>query len=255
MNDIGIDCALIGQQHEILGARLVALGMNSGKILGHPHACVGNNPFTRLQHKILQCLEALVHLLIKGAPFVGVRRRLKRGLQCRLHGTAKDAVERIVVGHGNRIVFMFVAAGAGNGEPHQAACGHVDAVIKDVMDVAGKPRAQREEAQGRERGLVILQIQLIGGELLDDEPVKWLILVERANDVIAIGPGPRKRFLLEKNIALVVRIAGDIQPVTRPVLAVLRRVKELIDQFGMRNPRLGFEAGRQAGEDEMCAAV
>ena len=54
--------------------------------------------------------------------------------------------------------------------------------------------AQRQKAQRGQCPLVIGQRQTVGGNLLDDESIVGQILVERANDVVAIGIGPGKRW-------------------------------------------------------------
>ena len=61
---------------------------------------------------------------------------------------------------------MIVAAGAADRQPLQAAHGHVDAVVDDVVDVVEETPAEREKAQRRQRPLVVAERQAVGRELL-----------------------------------------------------------------------------------------
>ena len=94
------------------------------------------------------------------------------GVSC---GTGEHAVERVVVGRRNRIELVIVAAGAGDGQPHQAAGHDVDAIVVDVERVVEEPAAEREEAHRRRVGGIS---GLIGGELRDDELVERHVAVE-----------------------------------------------------------------------------
>ena len=46
----------------------------------------------------------------------------------------KDARERVVVAGGDRVELVIVAARAGDGEPHEGACGHVKLLINSIHD-------------------------------------------------------------------------------------------------------------------------
>jgi hypothetical protein len=63
--------------------------------------------------------------------------------------------------------------------------------------------------------------------LLEDESSIGLVVVERFDDVVAIFPGVR--VVVVVNVAPTVCVPRDIQPVTSPALAVVRRCEELID--------------------------
>ena len=54
----------------------------------------------------------------------------------------EHAVQRVVVGRGDRIELVIVAAGARDREPHHAAGHDVDAVVDDVVLVVEKPPAR-----------------------------------------------------------------------------------------------------------------
>ena len=48
--------------------------------------------------------------------------------------------------------------------------------------------AERDEAECRQGVLVGAEVQLVRGELFDDESVVRLVLVERLDDVVAVSP-------------------------------------------------------------------
>ena len=64
--------------------------------------------------------------------------------------------------------------------------------------------------------------RLVAGELLEDEAVERLVGVEGADDVVAIAPGVGPRFV--ELVAVGVGVAGEVEPVPAPALAVVRRL-------------------------------
>src|SRR5690606_27210337 len=76
---------------------------------------------------------------------------------------------------------------------------------------------------------IVTEVELVGGELLDDESVERKILVERADDVIAIRVGERILALRREDVAAGVRVARDIEPMARPSVAVARRGEKALD--------------------------
>ena len=91
--------------------------------------------------------------------FFRIRRRLGPRLGCYNHrqiarhvAAGKDAVEGVVIGGGDRLVFVIVAAGTGDGEPHQPAGHQIDAIVDDVVLVAEKRAPDGEKSQRRQIG-------------------------------------------------------------------------------------------------------
>ena len=141
----------------------------------------------------------------------------------RLVRAGEDAVQRVVVGRRDRVELVVVAAGARDGQPHQPARHHVDPVVDDVVRVVEEPPAERQEAHRRQRPAVVARRQQVGGELLDDELVVRHVLVERADDVVAVGvrrTGSRRSSV--EDVPLGVGVAGHVEPVPAPALAVVR---------------------------------
>ena len=96
----------------------------------------------------------------------------------------------------------------------------------------------------------------VGGELVLDEPIEAEVFVERADDVVAIGIGERADPVVaeHQHAVLGVGVAGDVEPVPAPALAVMRRGQQPIDDpgEGIRRPvvfeRLDFLGGRRQAD-------
>ena len=109
--------------------------------------------------------------------------------------------------------------------------------------------------EGRGHDLVTGRIgQEVAGKLLDREGVKRLVVVEGLDDPVAIGPHRALGVALE---AVGVGVAGEVQPLHRHVLAVVRRSEETVEGLGPGVGRFVGEerlqvgiGGRQAGEVE-----
>ena len=110
-------------------------------------------------------------------------------------------------------------------------CGGDDVVdlIEPILLRVGRlvvPRAQPEEAGGNEgvgRGVG----KLVAGDLLDQEAVVRLIVVECADDPIAIAPGAGLGRVSLESVGF--RESDEIEPVSRPALAVMGAGEQLID--------------------------
>ncbi len=103
--------------------------------------------------------------------------------------------------------------------------------------------------------------KLIGGELLADELIVGQVVVEGRDHVVAIGVGIRIAAVLGEDVALGVGVAGHVEPVPAPALAVGGRGQQAIDHLGVGVGRgVVFERfdlvgrGRQAGQVECRAA-
>ena len=93
--------------------------------------------------------------------------------------------------------------------------------------------------------------QQVAGDLLDDELVVGQVAVERVDDPVAIEPDAARLVLLE---AVGVGVAGGVEPVPAPALAVVRRGEQPLDQLlvgvrrcrrrGTRRPPRASAAGR-----------
>ncbi len=81
--------------------------------------------------------------------------------------------------------------------------------------------------------------QQVAGELLDREPVERQVAVEGVDDPVAVLPD-RARGV--DAVAVGVGVAGQVEPVPRPALAVVRRGEQAVDE-----PLVGVGRGRRRG--------
>src|SRR5262249_44399465 len=82
---------------------------------------------------------------------------------------------------------------------------------------------------GGEASLRTLGPHLVAGDLLLHETIVGLVLIEAADDVVAIAPGVGPRLVSFK--ALAFGEAGEIEPVAPPSLAVARRGEQTVDDL------------------------
>ena len=129
---------------------------------------------------------------------------------------------------------MVVAPGAVDGHAEHAASDRGQDIVQIVVpplrvvllaEVHARPGS--EKAGGDER-LVGHVIQLVARDLLAQELGVRLVLVERVDDVVAVAPGVYSDVVLLETVG--VGVAGDVEPVAAPALAVMRRVEQLLDQ-------------------------
>ena len=159
-----------------------------------------------------------------------------------MESRVKDGPQPVVVGLRDGVVAMVVALGAGDGHAHQRGTQHSDLlsddlVLRQLRIVHGVARAIGSHAQeggGNElvgalriehRLLVIAMrraCQFIAGNLLLDELVPWLVVVHRANDVVAIAPGIRPHAVGFRE-AIRVCVTHHIQPMPCPAFAIVFR--------------------------------
>ena len=131
-------------------------------------------------------------------------------LKIRSNGCRKCSEHPIVVFLRNRVIFMVVASRTTDRQPEQPARDHINAIIHLVMHVAHEVTAERQKSHCRQRAFVITQRQLIGSQLLHDEPIERQVFIEGADHVVAIRVAPRIVLVLEEDVALRVRIPRDV---------------------------------------------
>ena len=186
------------------------------------------------------------------------RRHGDHGLFPGLRDAREDAVQRVVILRRDRVELVVVAARARDGQAEETFGHRVDAVVDHVVRVI-EPLADRDEAERGEPRVVGFDVrQLVRRELLDDELVVRLVLVERLDHVVAIGPGVGKAVVhppVVPRAADGVGVARGIEPVAAPALTVGRRGEQALDDFRKSLRRLIAQKTRhllrrrrQAGE-------
>ncbi len=158
---------------------------------------------------------------------------------------------------------MVVAAGAGDRQPQQAAGERVDAVVDlvELLAVAVVHRPGGEEAQRRQIARSLSPPSIRSAAICcPDELVVRHVGVERVDDPVAVAEALRIEPGFER-VGLVLAVAGHVEPVPGPPLAVVRRGEQAVDHTGERLGRLvGQERldlvgrRRQAGQVERRAA-
>src|SRR5919198_608286 len=97
---------------------------------------------------------------------------------------------------------MVVAAGTGDRQPQQPARDDVNPIVDDVRLIVQETPAEGEETQSGEGPFVFAKVQLVGGELLEDKPIKRQVVIESADDVVAVGVGISVAAFLLEDVAL-----------------------------------------------------
>ena len=151
-----------------------------------------------------------------------------------------------VVPLGNGIELVAVAARALEGHPHDARPqdlyfigDDVEAVLHEAELVAGAvgPHAQEaggdqvvDHLPGNHRSRLVVD-QLVSGDLLHQKTVVGLVGVEGPDHVVPVPPGmfPARSVGIDLP-ALVVGIAGHVQPVPPPALPVAGRLQQAVDE-------------------------
>ncbi len=85
------------------------------------------------------------------------------------------------------------------------------------------------EVPGSDEDIGIFRSDFVSGELLADELVVWFVLIEGFDHVIPVRPCIRTIAVLA--VAIGLRVAGKIQPVLAPALAIARGFEKLLDEL------------------------
>src|SRR5438067_11780669 len=89
------------------------------------------------------------------------------------------------------------------------------------------PRASRDEP-GRNNPVGVACVEHVAGDLFLDKAIVALVVIERADDIIAVRPSVIAAFVLV--VTMRVAVVDDVEPVPTPALAVARRGEEPVDQ-------------------------
>ena len=149
----------------------------------------------------------------------------------------EDAVERIEIRCADGVILVVVAARAAEREAEQRAADGINRIGEIEVLVVGRglvavALANREEAGGGDAAGVLVRRALRGekvaGDLLADELVEGLVGVEGVHDPVAILHGLAHGVV--RAVAGGVGVAGDIEPVAAPALAVGRGGEQALDE-------------------------
>ena len=183
-------------------------------------------------------------------------------------GAGKGRIHAVVVARRQRIELVIVALEAAHRGGEESLADRIDDVVEVelsgffVFHHGGIPGAHAEEAGGDEEFGLLLRVlgllgQFVSGDLLHDELVVRLVFVEGTNDVVAVAPCVGALVVVRH--AAGVGIAGDIEPVLRPALAVMRGREEaggeLVDGGLRVAGMLGLEGGDFLGSRRQADQV
>ena len=154
-------------------------------------------------------------------------------------GATKDAGQRVVVAGGDRVELVVVASGAADRQSEKRPADRLKLLVDDfhpqqflvLQFVVDRPEDEEARSGQLVGALVSIPVRhQIAGDLLDDEAVERFVVVERADDVIAVPP----RVVKDSGAAPADRvgIAGHVEPVPPPPLAKMRALQQAIDPAG-----------------------
>ena len=182
----------------------------------------------------------------------------------RVERRLEDGSEPVVVGLRDRVVAVVVTLGAADGQAQQRRADDLERVGHDLVGrqrlvgaagrrpVGGHPQEARG---GQQLDLLRRQVgpgardQLVAGQLLDDEPIERLVGVEGADDVVAILVGIGSRRVVVA-VAVGVGVAGDVEPVSRPALAVAGARRAAGRSSVRRHPAADRRGTRRSARDD-----
>jgi hypothetical protein len=126
---------------------------------------------------------------------------------------------------------LWSATSAANGEPEQAASDGVEGIVDGVVIEASVfSGADAKEAECGECVDVFCGVEVVCGNLFEDEAVVGFVLVEGPNDVVSVGEREGVRVVAVKDGSHAVGVAGNVEPVAAPAFAVARVVEEAVDE-------------------------
>ena len=170
----------------------------------------------------------------------------------------EERQQAVIVPLRDRVDLVIVAASAVDGQPEERLAGRGDEIVEPVvtrLEPVGRlvvPEAEAVVAGGDK--IVGGRIgDLVAGKLLEREPIKRRVGVEGPDDIVAVAPSMRLVAVALEGVGL--GIAHQIEPVPPPLLAVMGRSEEPVDDplprprrpVGEKGLRVGL-ARRQTGE-------
>ena len=207
------------------------------------HGAQGGGLGLERRERGLDGLQFLAHL--RGLrQLLGVVAGLDRTLA--MHHAREHGSHAVVIGLRHGIELVIVAARALQREAQErGACGSdhvvefIGALLRGEHGIRALhfiPWSAHDEAH------CSVFTRLIAGDLIAHKGIERFVLVQRANDVVAVAPRVGSLDILFKPIRL--REAHYIQPMPRPALAVAGGVEELVHQSFVSVRCCGLWRGR-----------
>ena len=148
-------------------------------------------------------------------------------------GGGEDGLEGVVVVGGDGIEFVVVATGAFEGLAEEGDADGVGDVVQEALAGdfgdfhAGEfPGAHAEETGGDDE-FGVVRVEFVTGDLFANELVVGFVVVEGANDVVAVAPGVAAFEVVGETGG--VGVANDVEPVAGHAFAVVGGGEEGFD--------------------------
>ena len=156
---------------------------------------------------------------------------------CKGLSRQEDSSQAVIVLDGNRIILVVVAPCATKCHSHEGPAGGVDLLIDNVAAHLGGivtgvllgTYGEDPDTEGLGTFLFkVIRGQQVTGKLLNNEPVKGLVVIEGGDDVVAVTECDRVDNVLVHAVGI--GVAGDIQPVPSPAFPVAGGGEQLVNQ-------------------------
>ena len=168
------------------------------------------------------------------------------GHQAGLLDVGEERLHRVEIARGERVELVVVTLGAAEraAQPDGASGAHaVGGVLGEILLglQAAFGGGAVQAVVGRRHALLDGGVRhQVAGQLLARELVERLVVAERAQHVVAIGPGGEGVVAVE---AAGVGVAHDVEPVHGLLLGVARRGQQAVDQLLVGVRRRVFQEG------------
>ena len=178
-------------------------------------------------------------------------------------GTGEEGLKVVIVGLGNRVELMVVAAGAADRQAQEYQSGRLGDVVEGILpaqslvvqvDHVGIAAIE----PGGDEGPGIVGPHLVAGELQADELVVGQVAIQRLDHPVAISPGVGPGLVELEAVGF--GEPRQVEPVLSPTFAKLRAREQPVDQAFValwravgQESTLFLEAWRQAGQVEAQA--
>ena len=212
------------------------------------------------------CARRFLLLRLRGFEQAPLRLRHPLGRAVRAH---EYRLHPVVVGLRDRVVLVAVTLRAFDGQPERRGGDDFQGVFEGLIVVAGgvldvdeirsagvgsaaeiASRRQRFDHLGGQLLLCAIGVpvidQFVAGNLFLQKAIVGLVLVERADDVVAIAPGVRTNMVGVED-AFRVGVAGEVEPVSAPTFAIAFAGEQAVDHaFVCVGRAIGDELGHFA---------
>ena len=161
-----------------------------------------------------------------------------------------EGLKAVVIRLTKPVKLVIMAAGAAEGDAHETGPDDVGHFGEGFVAAAGDGLVAGVAADGAEaveaggdEGFVFRGGDFVARELFVDEAVPGLVVIEGADDVVAVAPGVGAEVVVFEAFSF--GEADDVEPVLAPAFAVVGGGEEAVDDSG---PGVGGFIGEEGGD-------